>query len=90
MLHYTHLPIIEAPRATLCQALDDLLERVSRHDRPVVGFEEVRSLLEASPLTTEEFAVATNRLANAQRYLRDGEPGAAQYELLLLHRSLER
>ena len=30
MLHYTHVPIIEAPRATLCQALDDLLERVAR------------------------------------------------------------
>ena len=44
------------------------------------------SLLEAMPLTTGEFALATSRLDNARRYFQSGESGAAHYELnLLLH-----
>ena len=47
-----------------------------------------RSMLEALPLATDEFALACRRLQNAQHYLRYAEPGAAWYELRLLSGSL--
>jgi hypothetical protein len=42
-------------------------------------------MLEALPLTSAEFSLAANRLANAQHYLESGECGGARYELCLLH-----
>lgn len=48
----------------------------------------VREVLEALPLATAEFARLTNHLANAERYLRSDEHGAAAYELNLLHGAL--
>ena len=51
---------------------------------------ERQRLLEALPLSTEEFGLATNRLRNASRYLRSQERGAARYELKMLARSLGR
>jgi hypothetical protein len=47
-----------------------------------------RSMLEALPLSTDEFGLACRRLQNAQHYLRYTEPGAAWYELRLLTTSL--
>jgi hypothetical protein len=46
--------------------------------------DEARLALECLPLTTEEFATATTRLANARRYLAAGEHGAFAFELRLL------
>ena len=51
---------------------------------------ELQRLLEALPLSTEEFGLATNRLRNTSRYLRSQERGAARYELKMLARSLDR
>src|SRR4029077_2092075 len=52
-------------------------------------FNEARLALECLPLSTDEFATAINRLANARSYLQAGERGAARFELLQLLRSLE-
>ncbi len=78
------LSISESLRVRLRQSLEDLLERVSLATGPVRGFEQVRQALEAMPLASAEFSLAVNRLANAQRYLKSGEPGAALFELRLL------
>ena len=47
-------------------------------------FLEVRTLLEALPLSHEDFAVASHRLDNAQSYFKTGEIGAGKYEIRLL------
>jgi hypothetical protein len=82
--------ITDCHRASLCQALDNLLGRAGRGGCFVGGFEQTRQILEALPLTSTEFSLAVNRLANAQRYVQYGEHGAARYELRLLRRSLEK
>ena len=51
-------------------------------------YDSVREVLEALPLATAEFARLSNHLANAERYLRSDEHGAAAYELNLLHGAL--
>jgi hypothetical protein len=51
---------------------------------------ELRQLLETLPLSSEEFALACNRLRNAQRYLRAAERGASQWELNMLRQQLQR
>jgi hypothetical protein len=48
-----------------------------------------RSLLEALPLSTDQYGLACTRLQNTQHYLRYTEPGAAWYELRLLASSLK-
>ena len=50
--------------------------------------DELRGLLETLPLTTEEFGLATNRLANAHRYVKAREAGAARWELNTLRQQL--
>lgn len=79
-------------RESLCLLLRHASDRLpaQRGGDSVADFEQVRRLLEALPLTTEEFGRALNRLANARRYLSSGEDGAARYELCLLRRSLGR
>ena len=84
-----------APRAEslgidLSLALENLLARIAGGDRRPVGFVRVRELLEALPLASADFGIAVNRIANAQRYLCDGEFAAARYELNLLRPSLKR
>jgi hypothetical protein len=81
--------ITDGHRISLCQVLDNLLDRVGRASSAVSGFEQTRQLLEVLPLSSAEFSLAVHRLANAQRYLQSGERGAARYELGLLRRSLE-
>lgn len=51
-------------------------------------FVEVYSLLEALPLTTDEFAIAKNRLRNTVAYLHSGERKASLYELRLLSQTV--
>jgi hypothetical protein len=81
--------ITEALRAHCCQVLDRLLGQAAGNSDPVTGFPLARQALEALPLTTAEFGLAVNRLANAERYLQAGERGAACFELNLLRRRLE-
>ena len=61
-----------------------LLDEAARDD-----FAAARSMLEAMPLSTDQFGLACTRLQNAQYYLRYTEPGAAWYELRLLASSLK-
>jgi hypothetical protein len=69
--------------------LHRLLELVSRKPDFSASFAQARALLETLPLSTEDFGVACNRLANAQRYLESGERGAACFELRLLLKHLQ-
>ncbi len=48
-----------------------------------------QAMLEALPLSTEEYGLACRRLTNAQHYLRYTEPGAAWYELRLVATSIQ-
>jgi hypothetical protein len=88
MTEYTTVSITESLCALLRQAHDGLAGRPSTAVG-LVDFDHVRHLLEALPLTTAEFGLAVNRLANARHYLESSEPGATRYELGLLLRSLE-
>ena len=90
MFHHTPFSIIESVRNRACQSLDGLLNQGFRQGNAAQAFEEIRDLLEALPLNSEEFALAVNRLASALQYHQSGEHGAARYELRLLRRSLER
>jgi hypothetical protein len=77
-------------RDVTCRALDNVLNQRLRRKKVASTLEEIHRLLEALPLSSVEFALAVNRLANARRYHRSGEYGAAKYELRLLRTSLER
>lgn len=50
----------------------------------------LQQILESLPLTTAEFGQALNELNNAHGYARHGELGAAQYELRMLQRRMQR
>ena len=59
------------------------------HHAVVTGeFDEIGDLLKSLPLAADQYAVASRRLANANRYQAVGERGAAEYELRLLEGSL--
>jgi hypothetical protein len=45
---------------------------------------EVQALLEALPLSSDDFCRVSNNLKNAERYLESQERGAAAYELRLI------
>jgi hypothetical protein len=70
------------------EVMDGLLRPATLDADRGAAFAEARASLETLPLTTEEFSLAVNRLANAQRYLESGEHGAARWELLQLRRIL--
>jgi len=89
MARNAHFPITASLRVVLCEGLDNLSELTFGHEPRAANFEELRLLLEALPLDTEEFGLAVNRLANAWQYVESGEYGAAGYELRLLRRSLK-
>jgi hypothetical protein len=60
------------------------LEALHKQNSVNGEFGEIGDLLRSLPLATEQFALASRRLANARRYLTAGERGAAVYELRLL------
>jgi hypothetical protein len=74
----------------LCRELRQLRRLISREGMLDERFGRVRDLLAALPLPSDEYAVAINRLANAERYLSSSERGAANYELQLLLGSLRK
>ena len=84
-----HVSVVNVRRLELVHALDALLTNARRGLRPLINLKRLRPLLEAPPLTSAEFALAANRVANARRYVESAEYGAARYELRLLRRSLE-
>jgi hypothetical protein len=83
----THLPIVESNRARLREGPDELLGQPSSDETPAVRFRRLRVLLEALPLTSTEFGLAVNRLANAQHYLESGEHGTS-FDLRLLRQAV--
>jgi hypothetical protein len=54
----------------------------------VEAFIEVEEHLDCVPLARSEYGLVKRRLANARRYLQEGENGAAHFELRQLARSL--
>ena len=48
------------------------------------GTLKLGELIDSLPFATEQYAVAKNRLRNAQRYFQCDEVGAARYELRLM------
>jgi hypothetical protein len=79
---------IEAICSELANCLRGIAVGRARDDANIQALAEAAHLLEALPLSTGEFAVASNRLGNARRYLDAGERGAAQYEVQLLIRGV--
>jgi hypothetical protein len=70
------------------QCLGRLLQKRQLDEAAHDDLAAARGMLEALPLSTDEFALACRRLQNARHYLRYTEPGAAWYELRLLSGSL--
>jgi hypothetical protein len=54
------------------------------------GYDEAARLLQTLPLTTAKFDLANRHLLNANRYSRDGEFGAASFELRMLRGCVQR
>ena len=71
------------------QCLGRLLQKRQLDEAAQDDFAAACSMLEALPISTDEFGLACTRLQNAQHYLRYTEPGAAWYELRLLASSLK-
>lgn len=74
----------------LISGVTDLIDVVSSGCDQSVDFEGVLQSLGVVPLTTEEYALAKLRVANAQAYAAQGEWGAAQYELTMALNRLNR
>jgi len=74
---------------SVVQCVTRLLQKRLLDDAAHEDFAAARSMLEALPLSTDQFDLACLRLKNAQHYLRYTEPGAAWYELRLLASSLK-
>jgi hypothetical protein len=75
-------------RLAAARRLEDLLALVRAGATCDSDFRTARSLLDALPLASADFALAAARLENARRYVAAGEPGAAAFELRLLLGSL--
>ncbi len=75
---------------SVVQCLHRLLQKRRLDDATEQDFASARAMLEALPLSTQEYDLACRRLQNAQHYLRYTEPGAAWYELRLVASSLSR
>ena len=65
-----------------CRAISKLCS--GREANTEKGLIAIQVALEQLPLTTYEFQIATNRLANVRRYEKSNEAGAAIYEAKLL------
>ena len=70
-------------------ALGELIQRLENRCATNGQVHELQALLDALPLSSDEFGLACNRLRNAHRYLLAREPGAAKWELNALKRSLQ-
>jgi hypothetical protein len=68
--------------------VERLLRSVQRGQEVRDDFQHARHLLEAIPQDSDQYALSSNRLRNAHRYLMSKERGAARYELQLLAANL--
>ncbi len=84
----TERPTLKGVLRPLLNVLGHLAREV-REGRSGHGeLNALRELLETLPFSTEEFSLATNRLANAHRYVKAREVGAAKWELNALRQQL--
>jgi hypothetical protein len=67
-----------------------LVVRTSISDYWPEGFRDVAARLAALPLPTDEFALANCHLQNAAHYCKQGEFGAATFEIRALRGILQR
>jgi hypothetical protein len=74
---------------SVVHCVNRLLQKRQLDEAAHDDFAAARSMLEALPLSTDQFDLACSRLKNAQHYLKYTEPGAAWYELRLLASSLK-
>ena len=79
--------LVSAAFERLLLASRRLLADVSKGVAESTHYETVSESLNSVPLTTEEHALATQRLKNVSRYAAQGEHGAARFELSMLSRS---
>ena len=73
----------------LLKSLRRLDEQISRGQSSEDGFERAGELLNAVPLTSNDFLMTTQQLNRAEGYHVAGESGAARYELSLLIRRVK-
>ena len=69
--------------------LKRLLLEVKDRTTPTSVDAELQEMLETLPLSTDDFAIAHNRMRNAQRYLDSREFGAALWELNSMNHHLQ-
>ncbi|MGA2033481.1 MAG: hypothetical protein ABSG68_14595 [Thermoguttaceae bacterium] len=73
---------------SLYQDLSLELARLVAEPKASDVWPRARTILAALPLTTAEYATATNRLVSAELYAAQAELGAAKFELTQLTRKL--
>jgi hypothetical protein len=83
----TNTNLVFAAFQRLTEASERLLRDVANGVDDSPHYDIVRDLLETVPLSTDEHALAAQRLKNAWRYAVLGENGAARYELTTLIRN---
>ena len=71
---------------TISQLALSLDSRTSRIDQ----YDEALQLLEAIPVTTEEYSLALRRIQNARLYSRAGEFGGESFELKMLKSQIQK
>jgi len=86
MQRVNHLSTIgpDAVRDRILARLRDATSRSQPKDFLLAVIVDTQLMMESLPLASGEYAVASNRLRNARRYLQSDERGAAAYELRLL------
>jgi hypothetical protein len=83
----TSTNLISAAFERLINVVERLLRDVANGVTDSPQYDNVKELLATVPLSTDEYAIASQRLSNACRYAAEGESGAARYELTLLMRN---
>ena len=86
--HNTGVVSLEHRYDVTRRRIRQLLTVLGQHRKVDGEFGDLSELLRSLPLASDQYAVASRRLANARRYLTVGERGAAEYELRLLEGSL--
>lgn len=84
------LSIVDQAWQQAASAIGQARKAVESGARLKSSFEWARTALESLPISQQEFALAKNRLHNAESYYSHGETGAAVFELNLLSGGLSR
>lgn len=82
-------PIAENSFDAITITLQQFLAESRSHSEFLALIAFVRRILESIPLPSGEYSVATNRVANAERYYESAEIGAATWELRMLRNQLQ-